>query len=127
MTAAALLAELTAQGFCLDARNDRIGVVPASRLTNAQIQAIRKHKTELLPLLRAGAPPTAQRPARKKRQGKANMPVEAPKEAVAPGGHDAQLPCKPSPVPEVIPKHKRPKPPLCQSCRQRGSPNCPAC
>jgi hypothetical protein len=81
----------------------------------------------LLALLRAGAPPTAQGTARKKRRRKAKKPVESPKEAVAPGGGDAQPPCKPGPVLEVIPERKRPKPRLCQSCWQLGYPNCPTC
>jgi hypothetical protein len=35
MTATELLAELTQQGFCLDACDDGIGIKPASRLTDA--------------------------------------------------------------------------------------------
>ena len=47
MTAAELLAELIAQGFCLDVCDGGIGVVPVSQLTDAQIQAIRERKAEL--------------------------------------------------------------------------------
>jgi hypothetical protein len=127
MTAAQLLAELTAQGFSLEACEDGIGVVPASRLTNAQFRAIRAHKAELLVLLRAGAPPTAQRTHPEKRRRKGKKRVAAPKAAVASGGHSGQPPCRPEPAPEAVSERKRPKPPLCQSCWQRGNPNCTAC
>src|SRR5262249_5694900 len=60
MTAPELLAELTAQGFCLDVRDDGIGMEPASQLTDAQIQAIREHKVELRILLRGEPAPKAQ-------------------------------------------------------------------
>jgi hypothetical protein len=127
MTAAQLLAELTARGFSLEAREDGIGVVPASRLTETQFQAIRAHKADLLVLLRAGAPPTAQRTLPKKRRRNGKKRVVAPKAAVAPGRDSGQPPCRPGPAPEPVPERKRPKPPLCPSCWQRGDPNCTTC
>ena len=127
MTAAQLLAELTAQGFSLVAREGGIGVIPARRLTQTQVRAIQKRKTELLALLRAGAPPKASRAPRKQRRAKAEKLVEVAKPAVRPGGNSEKAPCNPGGAPEAVPERKQPKPPLCPSCWQRGNPNCPPC
>jgi len=125
MTAAQLLAKLTAQGFTLEACEDGIGVVPASRLTDAQFRAIRAHKAELLVLLRAAAPPNAPKAPCKKRRVKTKKPVEAP--AITPGGDSEQPTCNPGGAPKAIPERKRRKPPLCSTCWQLGYPNCRTC
>jgi hypothetical protein len=127
MTAAQLLAELTTQGFCLEACEDGIAVVPASQLTETQVQAIRRHKAELLVLLRVGSPPTAEEAPRNNRQEKAQKSVAAPKAAIVPSGDGGPPLCKPGPAPEAIPERTRPKPPLCSTCWQLGYPNCTPC
>src|SRR5215468_10924407 len=100
MTAAQLLAKLTAQGFSLEACDDGIAVVPASRVTEAQIRAIRRHEAELLVLLRVGSPPTAEEAMRNNIRKKVRKPVAASKAAVVPSGDGGPPPCKPGPAPE---------------------------
>src|SRR5262249_576513 len=90
MTAAELLAELTARGFRLDVCAEGIGVVPASQLTAAQIQAIRERKPELLVLLGAEASPAVQVTATKEKGrgwGKRCSGSEVP-----PNGERGQMP-----------------------------------
>src|SRR5262249_23593904 len=106
MTAAELLAELTGQSFRLDICAEGIGVVPASQLTAAQIQAIRERKAELLVLLGAQASPVAQAPAPKRNQRKAGKRL-AGRKAAGPNANRQQLsvnskPTFPGSVPEVI-------------------------
>jgi len=126
MTAAELLAKLIAQGFSLDVREDRIGVEPGSRLTKAQFRAIRRHKPELLQLLRAKVQAKAEEEPRKKRQVKSAKPSEAP-QAVEPTGDGGQPPSSNGPSSVAVPERKRPKPPLCSTCWQLGYPNCRTC
>jgi hypothetical protein len=63
VTAADLLAGLTRQGFTFAPEGDGIRVTPASRLTEADRQAIRANKAELLAMLvsvpTAATPPLA--------------------------------------------------------------------
>jgi hypothetical protein len=104
LTAALLLADLTRQGFRLDACDDGIGVVPASKLTDAQRLEIRENKDELLALLRAGKPSTAKVRARR-RKTRAALPKPAPQ-------------CGPLPAPKPPPR----EPTLCAKCRPYGYP-----
>jgi hypothetical protein len=90
MTAAELLANLTGQGFRLVARDDGIGVKPGSRLTEAQIRAIRNHKAELLALLRAGVPSKAPKARQRKKQTKAQKRVAEPKAGARPNENRGQ-------------------------------------
>jgi hypothetical protein len=92
MIAAELLADLTAQGFCLDVCEDGIGVVPASRLTEAQIQAIREHKAELLTLISNGAPSSPELTALKRKQRKSRKCVSVPNASAQPNGDGPQTP-----------------------------------
>jgi hypothetical protein len=66
LTANELLADLTRQGFRLDACEDRVGVEPASKLTESQRQPIRESKEELLALLKPATKPRSQPPRRRK-------------------------------------------------------------
>jgi hypothetical protein len=95
VTAASLLAELIRQGFRLDASDDGIGVVPASKLTDALRWAIREHKTELLVLLRRDVPPTGQVPAPKRKQRTSRKRAAVPKASVQPNGQGERLPPAP--------------------------------
>jgi len=52
VTAAALLADLRAQGIRLEADGDRLRYHPADRMTAADVEALRAHKPGLLALLR---------------------------------------------------------------------------
>jgi hypothetical protein len=92
MIAAELLADLTAQGFCLDVCEDGVGVVPASRLTEAQIQAIREHKAELLTLISNGAPSSPELTALKRKQRKSRKRVSVPNASAQPNGDGPQSP-----------------------------------
>jgi len=56
MTAVALVADLQARGVTLEPRGDRLAVRPVSRLTREEIEALRRHKAEVLALLRGPAP-----------------------------------------------------------------------
>jgi hypothetical protein len=127
MKAAELLADLTARGFRLDASDDGVGVEPGSQLTKAQFRAIRKHKAELLTLLRAGAPPKAPGPVRKKKRRKASEGVAAPKASEVPNGEGEQPSSMPKPPLERIAEQKPPKARLCPQCWQCGYPNCRTC
>ena len=137
MKAAELLADLRGQGFCLDACDDGIAVDPASRLTNAQIQAIREQKEELLALLRAGAPATAEGTTRKKRRGKTQKRVAAKKPVVRPMAKSERPPAgdgKPEPrkrcVADAVQAEAPPAwTPTCPMCGlpPPGSPTCLRC
>ena len=50
-SAAGLLADLSARGFAVAAAGDGLRVTPAGRLSEADREAIRAHKAELLALL----------------------------------------------------------------------------
>jgi|GEM_PF-4867504 len=62
MSAAALLSELNARGFRLIANPPAVRVIPGSRLTDADRQAIRACKAELLRLLTQPEPPPKPEP-----------------------------------------------------------------
>src|SRR5262252_6766549 len=53
MTAASLIADLRARGITLEPRGDRVRFRPASAVTEAEVEAIRYHKAEILRLLAA--------------------------------------------------------------------------
>jgi hypothetical protein len=59
MTATELLDDLTRQGFTLTPQGGSIRVRPASRLTEAQRQAVAGHKLTILALLTAPVAPSA--------------------------------------------------------------------
>lgn len=131
MTAAELLDDLTGRGFRLEACDDGIGVVPASRLIDTQIEAIREHKTELLVLLRSGAPPAVQKTASKRKQRKTRKRVAVPKNLVQPIGQgeepsaasDAAIPpveteALPSPIDPSAPSEAV-QPRECRRCGER--------
>ena len=93
MTAPELLAESTAQGFCLDVCDEGIGIEPASKLTDAQPQAVREHKVELRILIRGEPSPEAQVTATEKRKRKLRKRVA--KTAVQKVRHEEQPPTIP--------------------------------
>lgn len=56
MTAGELLARLRASGFSMQADGARLTVIPGSRLTDSDRQAIRAHKAELLHIVAGTVP-----------------------------------------------------------------------
>ena len=56
MNAADLLSSLAARGVEFQAHGDKLRFRPADRLSSAELDAVRRHKPELLELLRANPP-----------------------------------------------------------------------
>jgi hypothetical protein len=139
MTAAELFAELTAQGFCLEVCDAGIGIDPASRLTDVQIQAIREHKPQLIVLLRGEPPPSAkqpqpEKPCRKKPKRVARSKATVGTDGVQPPAHgdtgadNATSGRRTVPAPAVFKAEAAWIPP-CPMCGSPppGSPNCLRC
>jgi hypothetical protein len=129
MTAAELLADLTGQAFCLDLYDEGIGIEPASRLSDAQIQAIREHKPELMILLRGDMPPSVPVTAskskkRKTRKRVAKAPVQMAEEQPPPTSQAPPPPAEAAAVPSPEPVEP-PAPSVSverTACRACGSP-----
>jgi hypothetical protein len=140
MTPKKLLADLMRQGFRLAVCGNNIEVAPINQLTESVRQDIRKHKGELMALLRAEGPldgqvlaPGKDRQKAPKSEVSASMPVgiqaarssamqDSTRHALAP--EPITAPARPS---EPIQKRKRLAPLLCPSCRQLGYAHCRNC
>jgi hypothetical protein len=118
MTAAELLADLTAQGFRLEVCEDRIAIEPGSKVTDALIHGIREHKEELRILIHGEPLPKAQVTAPEKAKRKSRKRVtEAPaqtREEQAPAP-SAAAPCvEVAASPVAVPP--APEPTVCRRC-----------
>src|SRR5262249_30237258 len=113
-----------------------IGIEPASKLNDAQTQAIRQHKTELMVLLRGEPPPTAQELQPENPRRKKLKRVARPKAAVATDFvQKATLPeanptsGQPTAPVQAVRKAEVAWTPPCPMCSlpPPGSPNCLRC
>ena len=109
MSAATLMAELTDQGFRLDAGVKGIRVSPAHKLTNSLRKTIQENREGLLALI-AGKEPEPALP-----DDRALEEPTKPIEAV------------PRQSPKPTAKESTPKPVLCVTCRCHGYPTCVRC